>query len=181
MTRGILRIRNVVLVALISAPACKDDDASSDKQTVTEIPPGDATGDAWSGRYDGEAYTAECQGACGPVEYGGWPTPLCEVGYRFDLGSDVTQEDGALQIDSDDDGYITRFRGGIDRDGTFDVGGYGTEFGGQVEITGRAEGSIEEDGALVATARYHLRGSVQDQTIDCRITYEVEAEHVDDD
>jgi hypothetical protein len=61
------------------------------------------------------------------------------------------------------------------------VGGYGTEFGGQVEITGRAEGSIEEDGTLVATARYHLRGSVQNQTIDCRITYEVEAEHVDDD
>jgi hypothetical protein len=174
-TRHAPRIRRTLLAVAIVTAACEDGDDGLSKQEVTQIPAGDAMGDAHSGRYETEAYTAACDGACGPVDYQGWSVVICDVGDREDVQFEVVQDDGALRIDADDDSlYITRFRGGVYADGSFEVGGYGTELGGDIEITGRVEGVIEPDGAIGGLAHYHLRGGVGGDPVDCRITYETE-------
>lgn len=67
---------------------------------------------------------------------------------------------------------VSRMRGGVDADGAFTIGGYGTEFGGRLEITGRVDGTIGGD-ELSGVATYRLVGSSDEGSVHCNATYDV--------
>jgi hypothetical protein len=159
------------LLALVCAVGCGDDDGGLDIDEVTNLPPGDADGDAASGTWTFEAYTSACAGVCSAG--GGVLTAIfCEVGNRDNASAMVTQDDGALQIDVDDSFFVSRLKGGVDADGAFDVGGYGTENGGALGITARLVGAFEGD-AAEGTAELRIVGEAYDDRIDCRASYDV--------
>ncbi|MBK9034858.1 MAG: hypothetical protein IPL61_26945 [Myxococcales bacterium] len=137
---------------------------------VADLPPGDATGADATGSYDLTLYTSACAGRC-TVKVGSFTASLCDVGEVDHGGADVTQTDGRLVLDTSSLA-LDRLAGGLDGDGTFVVGGWGTQQGGAVEVLIRADGALA-DGAItgVATARAH--GAVDGQAIDCTSSYEV--------
>jgi hypothetical protein len=77
--------------------------------------------------------------------------------------------DGALQIDVDGNDYVSRLAGGIDGDGSYDVGGLRTQFGGQVTITARTQGTLVTAG-LTGTARLRVGGLGLACTIEVDVT-----------
>lgn len=169
-----------VLLPLATAAAltaCADDstDESLSMQSVTEIPEGDAAGTDRSGSYQVDLYTSHCEGKCLAVS--DWYTvTFCDVGDRDLESFHAEQDDGALQIDGNDDNYVSRYEGGIDADGSFEVGGYATDAGGAMKSTARVEGSIDEAGVIDAVAEIHVWGSFEGNGVDCYATYEVAGE-----
>ena len=127
-----------------------------DKDAVTTIPPGDATGTASSGSYRVESITTDCSGECststGDVIYS-----ACDIGTRLEDDMTITQTDGALRIDVEDSDYVSRMEGGLDASGAFEVGGVRTQLGGQVTITARTQGTIA-GAALTGVARLRVSG-----------------------
>ena len=166
-------------LAAVVLPACGDHDDASDlsMDSVTEIPEGDARGTDRSGTYQVDIYTSHCEGSCLAVA-DWWTASFCDVGDRDLESFDATQRDGALQIDGSDDNYVSRYEGGIDGDGTFEVGGYGTEGGGVMKSTARVEGEIADDGHIEAVAEIHVWGSYDGVAVDCYATYEVEGDRL---
>lgn len=152
-------------VCLLLAACGGSDDL--DPETVTNLPPGDATGTALTGSYRTESVTTDCGGTCSTTVDGA-VFSACDVGTRLDDTIDVTQTDGALRIDVDGNDYVSRLAGGIDVDGTFDVGGLRTQLGGQVTITARTQGTLTS-AAMTGTARLHVRG----RGLDCFIATDV--------
>ena len=157
-----LRYSLLSAVALTLVACGSSGDLSPD--AVQGIPAGDALGSAHSGEYSLDLRITECSGACGPFRVSGFLVTLCDVGDTDFMYVDVTQSDGALSIDTDD--LPSRFEGGVDADGRFDVGGYATQFGGALQITARSQGSIEGD-TLEATLRSRTVGSFEGQSADC--------------
>jgi hypothetical protein len=143
---------------------------------VTNLPEGDAMGDMVTGSYSTDLYTTDCRGDC-VYELFGEPTSACDVGVTTITTVAVTQDDGYLLIETNDSNIlIQRFEGGIDQDGSFDVGGYATQLGGEVEITGRSQGTITGDGDVTGTMQVHGRGEVAGDRIDCVASYDITGE-----
>jgi hypothetical protein len=161
-----------VTVAWVAAviAGCGDGDLS--RQAVTSIPDGNAEGTAHSGSYQVDLYTSSCAGACA-LRVFDITFSLCSIGQRAEETIAVSQSDGHLRVDGDSNLYVSRLEGGIDQDGSFEVGGYATQAGGAVEITARVRGSILPAGALVGQALAHGIGSYEGQSIDCHGTYEI--------
>ncbi|MFK7989838.1 MAG: hypothetical protein AB8I08_27715 [Sandaracinaceae bacterium] len=90
---------------------------------------------------------------------------VCDVGDTESMQATVTQTDGHLRIVTDE--LPSLLEGGADADGSFDVGGYATQFGGGLEITARSVGSIGPDGTLRAMIDSRSWGQVEDQGADC--------------
>jgi hypothetical protein len=169
-----MRNRWLVWSLLVLSVACSHDDSPGgfSQEEVEDIPPGTAQGSLASGQYDVEAYTAACDGICGGST-GLYTFTICDVGDRDDQRVDVKQDDGRLQIDGDDSLFVSRMIGGIDDDGWFDVGGYGTEAGGSVEATGRLTGQVEGED-VSGVFELWVRGHWDGEPVDCRARYEVE-------
>ena len=153
-------------LAILLLVACNGTD-DLDPDTVTSIPPGTAIGTAATGAYEMESVTVECSGKCNTT-FDGVIYSACDVGTRLDDTVLVTQTDGALQIDVEDSDYVSRLAGGLDSDGTYDVGGLRTQLGGAITITARVRGSIASS-SLSGTARLWVSG----RGLDCVITSEV--------
>jgi len=142
------------------------------KDTVTSLPAGDATGSGFAGVYEVELYTSDCSGRCPTIDYGLFTWSICDVGDKVDDEVQVSQTDGLLQVDSDGSLMVTRLSGGIYGDGTFDVGGWSTEEGGDVQIFARAEGALA-DLDITATAKARAVGRAEGVSINCTATYEI--------
>jgi hypothetical protein len=150
------------------------------EEVVTMIPAGDAQGNAASGAYQTRATIVSCSGACDSVEVGGTGYTVCERDAESIEWVAVEQDDGVLVVHLDDDGHIginldgfvpVRLAGGIDADGGWDVGGRDTKFGGSLESTARARGSVRPGEPLEGTLEVHTVGVVDDVQVDCHATH----------
>ncbi len=155
--------RALVLVSLVAVACGSPGDLTPD--AVRTIPDGDASGAAWSGAYEIEIRTVECSGTCGPFTVGIFSASVCDVGDVDTERVEVVQTEGHLQIDTSD--LPSRFEGGVFANGSFDVGGYATQFGGELEISARGEGTIDPSGRIEATIRSRTWGQVEGQGADC--------------
>ncbi len=159
-----------------------DDDASLDRDVVESIPEGDAVGDGFSGSYATLATAVSCVGECGPIETNGVSSVVCSPYAESMEWITAYQDGGSLRVDLDDDGHIginldgyvpVRLLGGIDADGSWDIGGYGTKFGGTLESTARVRGTWREGEPLEATIELHIFGVVGETQTDCYMTQQL--------
>jgi hypothetical protein len=148
--------------------ACGGGGGDLDPDTVTNLPPGDGTGAAATGSYDLATVTTDCAGDC-TTEVDGFTYSACDIGTRLDDTAEVVQADGVLTIDVPDSDYVSQLAGGIDADGSFDVGGLRTQQGGQITITARSIGAVV-DGTFTGTARLHVSGMGLGCTIEADVT-----------
>lgn len=164
-----------------SAPAedADDDDDYLDRDVVESIPEGDAVGAGFSGAYETRTTTVSCAGACEPIDAGGTTYSVCDRDEESVEWVTVYQDDGSLRVDLDDDGHIginldgyvpVRLHGGIDADGGWDIGGYDTKFGGELESTARIRGTVRPGEPLEATLELHIFGVVAEAETDCHMT-----------
>lgn len=189
-----MRLRFLWTVLLVGlAPGCDSESAPAedvendndegdtylDREVVESVPEGDAVGDGFSGSYETLATAVACVGECGPIDTGGTTSVVCSPYAESMEWITAYQEDGSLRIDLDDDGHIginldgyvpVRLNGGIDADGTWDVGGYGTKFGGRLESTARVRGTVQEGAPLEGTVEVHVFGIVDEIEVDCQMT-----------
>jgi hypothetical protein len=142
-----------------------------EREDVTDIPPGDAVGSEVSGEYELELYTTDCLGRCPVIEAGIFVVTLCDVGELDSADASVTQADGELVLDSTGL-VIDRLTGGIAADGTFEIGGWGTQYGGAVEIVVLSTGTADGE-SFTGTAESRGRGEVEGELIDCTVMYDV--------
>jgi len=147
-----------------------------EKADVTSLPPGDAVGAAASGTYDLDLVVKECKGSCGPIDAGIFTVSLCDVGDVDHAEAIVTQTDGALVLESE--GLVVEhLEGGIDANGAFVIGGYGTDQGGDVELfvlgTGTLAGDLFQGGA-----ESRGRGAIDGESFDCTAIYDVSGARV---
>lgn len=165
-----MSIRPLSLLLLLSACGAGE----LDRDTVTTLPAGSATG-AWaSGRYALKFVTTRCEGECPLIRSGFFSFSTCDVGDSDEAQAEVVQADGRLSFDATGSGLLVeRGAGGLEEDGHFTVGGYATQAAGDVEITSRLEGTISRDGALRGTSRTWGYGVAEEVRIDCVGTYEV--------
>jgi len=167
-----MKISNLAGLAALLLIACGGDDFL-DKDTVTELPPGTATGSRFTGQYEVELYTSDCSGECPVIDYDWFTYTICDVGMKDEEDIGIVHSAGHLQIDADNSLPVTRLTGGIDADGQFDVGGWSTQEGGDVEIVARVLGTIAPDGSITATAHLYANGNARDEHIACRGTFEI--------
>jgi hypothetical protein len=104
-----------------------------------------------------ESVTTDCSGDC-TTSFDGAIYSACDIGTRLEDTVTITQADGALKIDVDDSDYVSRLEGGIDADGSFEVGGLRTQLGGQITITARTLGTFS-GATMTATARLRVTGN----------------------
>lgn len=137
---------------------------------------GTGVGTAASGIYLVETVSTSCSGTCA-ITVDGFTISVCDVGDRIDSTMEVRQDDGALQIDSEDSDYVSRMTGSIDADGRFAVRGSRTEQGGLVTITINATGVVsdpEGDATLDGSATGRVSGTVSGQTLSCNLAVDLE-------
>lgn len=160
------------LILALAQSACSGD-GDLDRDVVTNLPPGNASGAAVSGTYRLQIHTSSCSGSCAVTVIGiSWR--LCEVGDDDTETVKVAQKDGALEMtEIGSSMYVDQMHGGINADGSFDIGGYEPQQGSSVAVAIRARGKIAPDGTLVADVEGKGNGSYEGQTISCRATYEV--------
>jgi hypothetical protein len=154
----------LALSFIAAVAACGGAAGDLDPDVVTELPPGDGTGTAATGTYDMESVTTGCSGSC-RIEVEGFPYSACDVGTRLEETAEVEQQDGRLTVDVADSDYVSQLAGGIDADGSYEVGGLRTQNGGEVVITARSVGTVT-GGAWTGTARLLVRGMGLDCTIE---------------
>lgn len=122
------------------------DDSLSDAD-VSDLPPGDALGDALSGDYTMELTTLSCEGYCAPVSVSKLEVlHVCDVGTRQSGTARVLQSDGRLQLDIRGALQASRLLGGVDKDGSFDVGGVRTAASRLRTFRTRVEGTFDAHG-----------------------------------
>jgi hypothetical protein len=154
-----LLARTALAVTFIVAAASGCDGGGGgdlDPDVVTNLPPGDGTGTALTGTYSMESVTTSCDGDCSTT-VDEFTYSACDVGTRLDSTAEVIQADGALMIDVEDSDYVSQLAGGVDADGSFDVGGLRTQQGGEVTITARGVGTITA-GTMTGTTRLRVDG-----------------------
>jgi hypothetical protein len=159
-------MRNIVVFLVLAGCGGSSD---LDADVVTHLPPGDATGSAFAGRYEMTSVTTDCTGDC-RTSAGDAVYSACDIGTRFEDTMMVTQTDGKLVIDVDGNDYVSRLEGGVFADAMFEVGGLRTQQGGTVAITSRVTGAF--GAKLTGTARLRVRG----QGLDCVIETDVTGE-----
>jgi len=158
-----MHVQTALALTLLVA-ACGGGGGDLDPDVVTDLPPGDGTGAAATGTYDMATVTTGCSGTC-RIEVEGFPYSACDIGTRLDETAEVVQTDGVLTVDVEDSDYVSQLAGGIDADGTYEVGGLRTQNGGEVVITARSAG-IVSGGAWSGTARLLVKGMGLDCTIE---------------
>ena len=165
-------MRRLLLCTMVAAAlGCGGGDGDLGRDVVTSLPDGTASGTAASGTYDIELYTSACSGRCA-ANTGVFTVTVCDVGQRSTATMTAAQTDGHLQVDAAEGSLmVTRLVGGINADDSFDVGGYGTQNGGTVDVTARARGSM--GATLTGTVEAHAAGSVGSGNLDCRATYDL--------
>jgi hypothetical protein len=155
------------------AVGCGSSSSDLSRGSVTSIPAGDATGTTASGSYHLDVLTQACAGDCS-YTVGGSRSSVCDVGVRQSATITVTQADGRLQVDAEDQTlYVSRLIGGVYRDGRFEVGGYATQGAGAVEILERVTGTVSAQGQLTATAEVAGHGAVGSDSISCTGTFAI--------
>lgn len=165
------RIGHGVAVICLIAAACGDGDGGGggggfeddlDPAVVTDLPPGNGAGTSASGQYVRELVVTSCAGDC---EIGGDEDgdafSICDVGLEFTEFAQVEQSDGILDFDVDNNEYISRLAGGINSDGSFEIGGYITQGGGAIEATAREVGTISA-WRLTGAGRRQIRSPSMD-------------------
>jgi hypothetical protein len=160
-----MKSRHLLCLLLVACDGSSDLDAD----VVTSLPPGDATGSAFSGRYDMTSLTRRCDGDCSTL-VDGVVYSACDIGTRLEDNITVAQTDGKLTIDVDHSDYVSRLEGGVFADAMFEVGGLRTQLGGSVTITARVSGTFSSK--LAGTARLRVHG----QGLDCVIESDVTGE-----
>jgi hypothetical protein len=159
----------VVSAICLGSAACGAPDGLG-RDDVTTIGPGDASGAEWGGVYSISVRTEDCEGSCS-VEAEYFTASICDVGDVDTEAVLITQDDGALSVEWDEP--LSLLEGGVDADGTFEVGGFGTESGGDLEISLRVDGTFS--GAILsARARSWSVGEVMDDGVDCLGHYVIE-------
>lgn len=145
-------------MALLSVAILGCGDGSSDlsREAVTNIPPGSAKGTAFGGSYTMTLVTTTCSGTCPAMGI----LSVCSEGAKDTETATVTQKDGKLEMVSSGL-MVNSVAGGINSDGNFDLGGYGTQGAGAVAITARVTGTIATNGKVTGTARARGVGSVK--------------------
>jgi hypothetical protein len=139
--------------------------------TVSNLPAGTGTGSAASGTYSVTLNVTSCSGACTTTEFG-LTVPLCTVGPAGTATFALTQMGGRLtaQASGSSTLYVTSFAGGINADGSFDIGGVATNVQGQpVTVSSRADGTIKGT-AVNATVEALGTGTVNGSAISCTQT-----------
>lgn len=164
--------RGALALLLLTGAGCGGDDLS--REVVTSLPAGTAVGTGASGSYTIALTVRSCGGGC-RVQVGEHSGSVCEVGETSTETVELIQEDGRLQVRLDL-GLV--LRGGIEGDGSFDVGGYGggSLAQGQGSLTARAQGAVAAGGQITAQFKALLEGSVYGASIHCRITGDVTGE-----
>jgi hypothetical protein len=145
-------------------------EADLDPEVVTNLPAGDGTGTAATGDYDLVSVTTGCAGDCllgGSDMDPGFP--VCDVGTELTQTAHVEQDGGLLDIDVDGSDYVSQLAGGINADGSFEVGGYVTQNAGEVELTSREVGTFG-GASLSGTGRLQIIGG----DLDCLIEVDLE-------
>ncbi|MGE0784808.1 MAG: hypothetical protein AB7S26_03895 [Sandaracinaceae bacterium] len=160
------RNRLILLATSLAASLTGCGSNSLTPDAVRSIPDGDGQGAALTGHYDVETRVIECHGSCGPFTVGIFSSTICDVGDTDTISVDATQSDGHLRIETDD--LPSLFEGGAFTDGSFEVGGYATQLGGDLEIAARSLGSIDAQGHLSATLEARSWGNIEGQHADCR-------------
>jgi hypothetical protein len=156
------------LASLLLLAACGAD--GLDRDDVTSIPAGSATGAAASGAWAGTLTTTACSGKCLVKDF----VSLCDIGEIDEYDLAIVQADGRLTLEAE--GLDTpSMVGGIEPDGAFHVGGYATELGGTVELLSEATGVVEGD-AFTATVRATARGSYDGEDFACDSDYSTRGE-----
>ncbi len=158
-------MNQALLVALTTVVAACGGPSGLSQDEVSSIPDGDGLGSPLDGLYTVQVRTIECSGSCGPFTVGFFSASVCDVGEVQTEYLTVTQEGGHLRVDTSD--TLSRFEGAAYQDGSFDVGGYVTQFGGDLEITARSVGRIDETGRIDATLRSLTWGEVGGDGADC--------------
>ncbi len=156
---------SLVLAAILMC-ACGDGTDELAKSAVSGIPPGSTKGSAFSGVYNVTFVTTSCSGQC-PTFLGGLIT-ICREGEKDVEAATVTQLDGKLGVVSS--GLMVNVvAGGVNADGNFDVGGYGTQQSGAVAVTARVHGTLTAGGKISGTVRARGNGVVKDGANDVSI------------
>jgi hypothetical protein len=147
------------------------------QSTVTSIPPGNAQGSALSGDYQITVYTTSCAGTCPLID----GISSCDVGHESIRAVQVTQVDGRLQTD-DDELDVSRLVGGINADGSFDIGGFATQKSSAISVAERVTGTVgsadEFHTPMNATVQERATGMAEGTSLDCLSTYSVSGTRV---
>ncbi|MCY1059051.1 hypothetical protein [Nannocystis sp. SCPEA4] len=149
---------------------CGCDEQLSDED-VSGLPAGDALGDAFAGDYTMELLTLSCEGLCLPVQVSELMVlHVCDVGARQSGTARVSQTDGRLQIDIDGALQASRLIGGVDGDGSFDVGGVTTAASRARTFRSRVQGTLDANGG---TGSMHTsstgRSNIPEQQCEARL------------
>ena len=163
--------RSIAMLCLLAACTDGSSPYGPDRDDVSDIPAGDATGTTATGEYELQLYTADCLGDCPVIRSGIFSVSLCDVGEVDEQTVDVTQTDGRLVMIGEGL-QVERLTGGVDADGTFEVGGWGTQNGGDVEVAILSTGTLA-GARFTGTAESRGHGSIDGQSIDCTAVYEV--------
>lgn len=160
-----------LLVVLAAGTAACDAPADLGRDAVTTIPAGDASGASFSGQYAVEVRTTDCEGTCA-ADTEWFTVSVCDVGDVTTEWVTITQDGGSLEASWEEP--LSLLRGGVRQSGAFEMGGFGTQSGGQLEISLRVSGSIGET-KLEADARSWTVGSIDGGSLDCVGRYTVSA------
>ncbi|WAS97136.1 hypothetical protein [Nannocystis punicea] len=140
-------MRTSTLAGIALAVILSGCDEQLSEKDVTDLPAGDALGDAFAGDYTMELTTLSCEGVCAPVKISELMVlHVCDVGARQSGTARVSQTDGRLQLDIDGALQASRLIGGVDKDGSFDVGGVATAASQARTFRSRVAGSLDATG-----------------------------------
>ena len=150
--------------------------------TVTALPDGTATGEAYRGAVTVTLTATACEGACGPVEIvSGFRHTYCRAGETRMATWELEQVEGHLEIPRLDLSFPMIARGGISEDGSFDLGGAAPHATVPLLSTTRVTGTLSSsDGGrqkwgVTGTARSWVGGTLDNNggSVDCTMTFEV--------
>lgn len=134
--------------------ACGGTDDGLDRDTVTDLPSGSGTGTAASGNYRAEVRTTGCSGVCQPG--------ACREGSVSGGNLALVQRDGYLSMTAP--GGV--MEGGIEKDGSFEVGGWTTIQSGALQQAFRSDG-VHTGSGFSAQTEARRWGTYENLMIDC--------------
>ncbi len=180
-----LRLRGLLVLTLSASigagcvqrelPAFDADEIDVDLE-LDELPPGDAEGSGFDGRYEVTATEVACEGRC-ELETEEGVASDCRLGETSESLVALTHDDGALTllVDATPDTY----GGSMNADGSFDAVGEATEDERGLQLRNRVVGDIDGGGALTAIVISRRFGQLERGALDCRHTYDIRGQRVD--
>lgn len=152
-TRYLTTLLFVTSSAVFVACGTTDDD-TLDRESVSDLPPGTAVGSAASGDYTAEIRTTGCSGAC--------PAGACREGSVASGTLAVVQRDGYLSMTA----LGGLLEGGIENDGSFEVGGWTTVQAGALQQAFRSSG-VHTGNGFNASIEARRWGMSEGVSVDC--------------